>query len=286
MATEFQIVSKRPARRRAWTLAGVALAVLVVAGAVTAANLTVNRRSDVSSLYAERYDVGDRFVVSDPTIAPAAASAEAIGYEESPREITSGFPAARTALVADQWVYTVLVKENAVAAVAAGRFTIELALDGNSLGVLHVEQSANQAELVEGVKASFAVGPNLPTSGLYYLVVKAFTPAGTIIEYVIESEPSGSLKWIGRGGSIEGQENPAIALLAGETLRLKAKNGDGIVHNVGIKSGASLVSPPGWSANVAATGDETTIGWLATAGAFEYQCQYHPTTMKGTITVS
>lgn len=285
MATQFQVVKRRPERR--WTNALAALAVvLIVAGAVTAANLTVNRRSDVSSLYAERFDVGERFTVTDPVIAPAALTRTALGVAESPAEIAGGNPEARTALTQDQWMYTVTVRESAVDSVATGRFTIELSLDGNSLGVLHVEQEIRQADTAEGVRASFAVGASLPQSGLYYLVVKPFVPTANTVEFVLESEPGGALRWIGRGGSIEGVQNPTLAAISGETLRLRAKNGDGLVHNIGIKSGATLINPPGWSTNIASTGDEIVIGWSALAGSYEYQCQYHPTTMKGTITVT
>lgn len=266
----------------------VVLAALVaLAGFAAAASLTVKQRQDTASLYAERYTVGEMFTLEPSALAPVAASLPATGAQASPVEMASGFPSARTSLVQDHWMYSVVVKEPTSGAVGSGVFGIELQLDGASIGTVYATQGLAEAGAVEGVRASFDLGSTVGSSALYYIVVKPYVPTGPTIAATVRSNPNGNLTWLGVGGSIDSVVNPTISLALGSTFQLTAKNADGGTHNLGFKDAAgTLVNPPGWSANIDTTGAETTIAWTPpSAGSYTYRCQFH-TGMVGTITVA
>ena len=68
----------------------------------------------------------------------------------------------------------------------------------------------------------------------------------------------------------------AVALTAGANT-IKVTNSGSVKHNLtikGLKVNRDL--PPGSTASVAVN---------ATAGTYEFHCEYHPTQMKGTVTV-
>lgn len=284
--TTFHPVGRPAAPRRAgraWLLVGL----VAVAGLAAASALTVNQRHDTASLFAERYHIGEQVLVEGSTVAPAAAAAGALGVQGAPVEMARSLPVARTAVARDQWVYAVDVKEATPGAIAGGEFVVELHHDGVLVGRVHVAQATPEPDAVEGVRATFALGPELPASSLYYVQVRPFVPTGPVVEHTLRSHPSGDLTWQGVGGEHDGAVNPALTVQAGSTLRLTARNADGQVHNVGIKdAGGNLVDPPGWSPNLPAVGDERVIAWTPTAaGTYSYQCLYHAGTMRGTLTV-
>lgn len=263
----------------------VALAALVaVAGLAAAAGaLTVKQRSDTASLYAERYTVGELFVVDDSTLAPIVSTIGNAGVAGAPVELASPLADARVGLVQDQWAYRVKLKESSAGAVSAGQYVIELQVNGVALATLYIEQTTADANAVEGVLASFGLGPEIQTSSLYYVVVKPHTPTGPTAAFTVRSATGD--QWVGVGGAIEGATNPTLNVPVGATLRLTARNGDGGYHNIGLRDaqGGQVVA---YTENIDATGEEQTLVWAgATAGTFTYRCAYHPD-MKGQVAVA
>lgn len=264
------------------------LAVVALAGVVAASSLTVVQNRETQALYAERFEVAESFVVESSGVWPTKVDRVAVGGSGAPAELAAPFGEARTSLVRDQWVYSVTVKERSADAVANGVFTIDLVLDEVPKGRLFVAQATRDANAAEGVRASFALGPALATSALYHVIVKPYVPTGPMVEFTLKSTPSGDLTWTGSGGSIDGAVNPGLEVAPGSTLKVTAVNADGIAHNFGVKDSANaLVDPPGWTADIEASGDTEVWTWTPTAaGAYTYLCKYHPTTMKGTVTVT
>ena len=69
-----------------------------------------------------------------------------------------------------------------------------------------------------------------------------------------------------------------IDLTAGKTVTISATNDGAAKHNLTIKGlKVNVELPPG------STKTATVKG--AKAGTYEFHCEYHPTQMKGTITV-
>lgn len=290
---EFHIVRARSPdlrrKPRLRTVVGAALvAALLAIGAVAAGSLSVTQKADTSSVFAERFAISEQFVVDASNVWVAKEAHAALGVQGSGIEMGASLPAARTVLRPDEWVYTVVVKEAGLATALGGDFTIELFVDEESAGRIFVAQAEPNHTVVEGVTASFAIGPGLSTSALYYVVVKPFVQVGPTIAFGVKSTPAGDLTWTGVGGTVEGVVNPGLTLTLGSTLRLTAANGDGILHNVGIKDASgTLMSPPGWSPDFESLGQQQTVSWTPTAaGTYTYLCKYHAATMKGTITVS
>jgi len=277
--------ASRPVRRarHRWAVAG---ALLLVASLVAASSITVMDRKDTDSVYAERFSIAGSFEVKDSHVWVAKAARTAVGVVGAPGEMTPTPPEVRTALAKDQWVYTATVEESGPASVAAGNFTAELFLDEVSLGKVVFAQGEPEPGAVEGVKASFGIGAGLPTSGLYYIEVRALLATGPTVAYTVRSNPAADLTWVGVGGDIDGAVNPPLSLAAGSVLSLTARNGDGIAHNIGIKD-ASGTLVAGWTADIENSGDQVVLSWApSVAGTYTYLCKYHAGTMKGTLTVT
>lgn len=285
--TTFHLVGSRIPPRRRLHLGGRAWATLILliaaAGLVGASNLTVNQRTDTASLYAERFSVGDDFVLADSTIWVTKAARAAYGMLGSAVELSQAPPEARPLLAVDQWVYSVTLKEaNAASVAAGGNYSVDLFIDETSVGRVFVSQESADPDVVESVRLSFPVGPELSTSSLYYVVVKPFVQTGPTIEYTIESvPPAGTNKW-----RMGGVENPDITATVGATVKLTGVNRDGAMHNLGIKdaSGATLV---GLTQMMEAEGDQLMVSFVPTsAGEYKYLCSLHATTMFGKLIVT
>lgn len=263
----------------------IATTLLVLAGFAAASALTVKQRQDTASLFAERYTIGDALAIDASLVAPVPFSQPAAGVPGSPVEMTSSLPDARTALTQDHWSYVVAVKEATAGALGTGQFVIELQIDGVTHASVHFAQQAAEPTSIEGVRAVFDIGNTLDASNLYYVVVKHYVPTGPTLDLLVRSNPNDNLTWLGVGGSIDGIVNPDLVMNAGSTLRLTARNADGGYHNIGIKNGGNLVSPPGWSGNIDTEGEEAVISWTPSgAGTYTYECQYHAS-MKGALRV-
>ncbi|HVP04905.1 MAG TPA: cupredoxin domain-containing protein [Dehalococcoidia bacterium] len=72
-------------------------------------------------------------------------------------------------------------------------------------------------------------------------------------------------------------DTTSITAKAGQTVNITLKNGDGTEHSFTV--GDTDVTE-------AEGGDEGSGSFVASSSTTEFHCKYHPTTMKGTITVS
>lgn len=285
--TEFTMVARRTNARRsgAWLWATL-VAVVAVAGFAAAAALTVKQRADTSAVAAERLTIGEDFLLEASTLWPAMESRGALGVLGAAVELTPDLTRARTALQRDHWVYEVVVKEMKPDSITSGIYAITLHLDEQAVGTIHVKQEFPLNTTIEGVRAQFSVGQAVAPSSLYYVVVRPVVETGPLVDYTVKSKEDGSLVWVGVGGAIDGQDNPTLTMAKGATLRLNGRNGDGVPHNLAIKNTAgAIVAGPTPQFSQIGSGELLTFAPSA-AGSFTYYCQLHPTTMKGTLTVS
>lgn len=268
----------------------VLLALLAITGFAAASALTVKHRQETASLHAERFSIGELFVLDQTTLSPTLAAAEPAGVLGSPVEMASGVPTANTRLTRDHWQYAVRVKEALAGGVTGGQFTVELSVDGVFRSLVYVSQSTNEPSTAstEGVQVVFDLGLSIQPSSLYFVQVKPYTPPGQTIAHTLRSGMDGNnaYAWFGANGALE----PTITLAMGNALALTAKNDDTSTnlapHNIGIKSGTALADPPGFSGRVDTIGEEATITWTPTAaGTYTYVCEFHGS-MVGTITVT
>lgn len=286
----------RSLRRRQgyWALA---LAVLALAGFVGATNLSVNRDDSTAALYAERHEVTGQLEVLDSLVWVSGSERAAQGVLGDAVEM-AGMAAspntAGTALVADQWVYAVTVREATPGAIAGGNFTVELYANEILRGTVFLKQGTAEGSAVEGARVNFAIGATFPTSALFYVVVKPYVQTVPVVDIVVKSNADGSNTWVGVGAPIDGQPSPTITLPLGNMLRLTAQNGgDDMSHNIGIKdaNGANMVS----FSSTYGLGGSAVVTWTPTAaGTYKYLCSLHAGyssgtwtgTMIGTLTVT
>ncbi len=88
---------------------------------------------------------------------------------------------------------------------------------------------------------------------------------------------------------LDGAQNPALALTAGATVTVKLTNGGKAIHNLRVagpdgqyNTDDDIVSDPN---TIPAGGEAEIVVSIATAGTYNYQCDFHAADMKGTITV-
>ena len=90
--------------------------------------------------------------------------------------------------------------------------------------------------------------------------------------------------WMGMSpDSIESVENPTLRLRAGTTYEITIENVDGAPHELKIldAEGEDVVS----GEEVEDVGERATVRFTARSSFREYICDYHPTSMRGTVTV-
>jgi len=257
------------------------LTLVALAGVAAAGALTIQQRDETLSLHAERFTVGDLFTIKSSRVSPVLGHMSQTGGLDDAVEMGIGYPAVRTALVQDHWMYVARVEETSAGAVEIGQFEITLEVDGDTVANLYAIQSVPNPTGIEGVTAYFDLGTTIQDSSLYYVVVRPYLPVGEIVEYTVLTDKDGTtFQWEGDGGEIEGVVNPQLNVTLGETLRLTGRNADGGFHNLGIRD----ADPPNFKE--LGSGAEVLISWRpTTAGTYVYECQFHPG-MEGDIVVS
>jgi plastocyanin len=88
---------------------------------------------------------------------------------------------------------------------------------------------------------------------------------------------------------VSGQHNPAFTIAAGASVTIKLSNGGAALHNLRIagpdgkfNTDDDIVSDPD---KMAGSGEGNIAISIAAAGTYNYQCDFHPADMKGTIAV-
>jgi len=85
-----------------------------------------------------------------------------------------------------------------------------------------------------------------------------------------------------RWQSQDSQINPTLKLVANTESMIKVKNTTDEKHEFVIESDGKEVAASG----DVAPDDSTQFSFKPAPGIYEYHCEYHPTTMKGTIEVT
>jgi nitrite reductase (NO-forming) len=91
---------------------------------------------------------------------------------------------------------------------------------------------------------------------------------GQLIEYTFTSRlENAQMQFVGQGGAIDGQVNPAISANVGDTVKVTLISGEGVEHNISFPDFKVT------SENVVGEGDTTTIEFkVDKGGSFNYIC--------------
>ena len=89
---------------------------------------------------------------------------------------------------------------------------------------------------------------------------------------------------------LDGQKNPDIKLKTGQAVTINLTNKGTAIHNMRVDGEDGKYNSKDDAASdpqLVSAGGTATLKWTAPAkaGNFKYQCDFHPTDMKGTITV-
>lgn len=217
--------------------------------------------------------IGDAFVVADARISVAARDAPATDAVE----LAVAGARGATALARDHWTLVVDVEEAAPARVLRGEYRASLAWNGLDRGAIAIAQRES-ANATERATLEFDLGSSLDPSSAYVLAITPVTTETPPVERALAT--ASDLTWREAAAT-----NPTIDVPVGATLRITARNADGVFHNLAIADAAGRVLA-GPTPSLAAEGDEATLAWTPPGpGRFAYLCQVHPA-MKGAIDVA
>lgn len=261
-------------------VSGVAVASLVKEAPVESSNLELTSMASATGneLRVEgTVEVSEAFRVGSVNIGVASRAEPGSGTPGAPVRLATPTSRASTSLDRDDWTLTFdLVQETD----AIGVFEASLAFNDEPAGVIVVAAATRDSSVL----LVFDIGPDLPSSSAYVLLVRPAEDPVQGLAYEIASDPSGRLVWVGRG-ELAGEENPKLAARAGETLRVTWTNEDGIPHDlVVLSSDGSVTAGP--TPIIDTTGERATLAWTAPApGDYTYACRIHRTTMWGEVQV-
>ena len=173
---------------------------------------------------------------------------------------------------------------------------VEVSEDDNEIEVERGVEGSDAAEYAEG--AEVFNGPALPgttitgdpeSSGLPPCGQNPAEPEGTPGPPI----PVSGTVTMNMGDNffeLEGQQNPSLAIAAGQTVTIQLTNSGSAIHNMRT-SGADgefdsdddVVSDPDV---IPGGGSGTATVSFTEAGTYEYQCEFHPVDMLGEITVT
>ncbi len=104
-----------------------------------------------------------------------------------------------------------------------------------------------------------------------------------VSEIALEAEESG---WIGvEPELIDGDENPALMLRAGESYEISWENVDGNQHNIALRTDAMEIVEEYQTELVSGTGETQTLEFEATTEMDLYVCEAHTEGMTGFIEI-
>lgn len=250
---------------------------LALLGVASAQNVRVEP-GGLEAVRAERLDVTSRLEISLLELATAVADQPPVGSATDPAEMTSVSTPAGTRIHAGDWTYAATVREIDAESVAGGTFVVELAMDGVVQGAVHLRQSVAEPTAKEGARVVFDIGPLDPFRAMFVLSVRT-----VLTETVLTSALSATTaNYVWRDDA--NAENPLLSARVGQESRIRAANGEGTApHNLQVRDGASVIAGP--TDDVDEPGESVVLAWTPTrAGAFTYECRYHPS-MSGTLEV-
>lgn len=168
--------------------------------------------------------------------------------------------------------------------------------DDNEIEVERGVEGSDAAEHVEG--AEVFNGPALPgTTITGDPESSGFPPCGQLPAEPVGTPgppiPVSGTVTMNMGDNffeLEGQQNPSLAIAAGQTVTIQLTNTGSAPHNMRtsgpdaeLGTDDDTVSDP---ATIPGAGTGTIAVSFAEAGTYEYQCEFHPDQMQGEITVT
>lgn len=122
------------------------------------------------------------------------------------------------------------------------------------------------------------LGLSLLVVGLALAAAPATAVTGT--SFTLASVTKGSdIYWALNDAN--GEKNPRLEVPAGASVTITVNNADGGFHN--LKVGGTVNQK---TENIEAEGDTKTLTFtMPASGTLEYVCEYHASTMKGTIAI-
>ncbi|GAB7020369.1 cupredoxin domain-containing protein [Halostagnicola bangensis] len=104
-----------------------------------------------------------------------------------------------------------------------------------------------------------------------------------VSEIMLEAEESG---WTGvEPELIDGDENPALMLTAGESYEITWENVDGNQHNIALRTDAMEIVEEYQTELVSGTGETQTLEFEATTEMDLYVCEAHTEGMTGFVEI-
>lgn len=253
--------------------------------AIVQAALTVYQNQSTPGLYAERFNVAEALEIDTPEFGVASDAVGALGVEGNEVEMTPAFPVARTALVQDNWKYTVTIKERAVSSITSGAYEARLYVNDALKGTVFLKAGSNTTA-IEGATVTWNLGATVEDAPLFVVKLRPFVQSAPLMEFSIKSSSSGPT-WVGVSApvnhtSITGVTNPALNAAVGDMAKITWTNDDSGFHNLRIKnpSGTVVAGP---TANINTAGQSAVLSYvLPSAGTYQYSCEYHPS-MAGSL---
>lgn len=259
------------------------LILMLASVAVQAAwTMTVYTNTSVSGIHAEAFEIGDSLQVVSTDISVARDPLSPVGTQSTPLEIADGLPAGNALITKNHWTYLAVLEEKSLAAVTGGNFTVALYVNGSLLDRIYLTQQTSRTDKVEGATLQWDLGSSIPSDPLFLLkVTTTLPPSGPTVNFTMNANFNA---FKGNSTGILNLSNPTLNISAGDTLRITIRGDDGMTHNIQFRtSGGTTLAT---SADVD-LGQTTTLSYTFTsAGTYTYRCQYHTSTMVGTINVA
>ena len=139
---------------------------IVVASASGVATLTISTTTTQVDLSAENFVLDPDTDVLNTSISMSGSVVAANGDNQgSPVDADTGLVTVNTALNQGDFVYQFTLQEILIASWDSARqYSIETFADGQSLGILYIDNSTDNAAAIEGVTVRMSLGTGVPDS--------------------------------------------------------------------------------------------------------------------------
>lgn len=110
------------------------------------------------------------------------------------------------------------------------------------------------------------------------------------VQFTLDSsfDETHGFRWVGRGGPVDGQYNPALKAAVGRPIRIVVRHSndtqDAATHDVQIVDASGTILT--MSREIKKPGSQATLDWRPSqAGSYRYECMYHPESQSGVLRV-